>query len=186
MCAMAATDHESSLLTTLDEIRSWTCAEDDDHRVLTNIACLIGNQLQCHVCSVYVFDAEHENLILAATVGLRQDCVGKVQLSAGDGLVGWVAERGEAVVLSDHARTHERFHYFPEAGEDPYDSFLGVPICDGADLLGVLVVQTIESRHYSAAEVQLLNITGRHLGRLCHGMRELEAWSGAMVTEARS
>ena len=41
--------------------------------------------------------------------------------------------------------THPRFKYFPEAGEDPYRSFLGVPIVERGLLQGVLVVQTIEA-----------------------------------------
>ena len=48
-----------------------------------------------------------------------------------------------AAGLAD-ATTHPRFKYFREAGEDPYRSFLGVPILDRGLLQGVLVVQTVE------------------------------------------
>ena len=39
--------------------------------------------------------------------------------------------------------------YFPEAGEEAYRSFLGVPLIDRGLLQGVLVVQTAEARAFS-------------------------------------
>jgi phosphotransferase system enzyme I (PtsP) len=49
-------------------------------------------------------------------------------------------------VLVADAPEHPRFHYFPEAGEEPYVSFFGVPILSNGVLRGVLVVQTAEPR----------------------------------------
>ena len=53
---------------------------------------------------------------------------------------------GAAVVVHD-TTTHPRFKYFRDAGEDPYRSFLGVPVIDRGVLQGVLVVQTAEAAH---------------------------------------
>ena len=47
------------------------------------------------------------------------------------------------------ATAHPRFKYFGEAGEDPYHSFLGVPLIDRGLLQGVLVVQTVEPRTFA-------------------------------------
>ena len=47
-------------------------------------------------------------------------------------------------------KNHPRFKYFREAGEDAYQSFLGVPLIDRGVLQGVLVVQTIEAARLSA------------------------------------
>ena len=44
-----------------------------------------------------------------------------------EGLVGLVSETAEAVNLSD-APADPHFSYRPETGEDPFKSFLGVPI----------------------------------------------------------
>jgi signal transduction protein with GAF and PtsI domain len=67
---------------------------------------------------------------------------------------GLVAEQLSPQMLSN-ASDHPRFKYFPEAREDSYHSFLGVPIVDRGLLLGVLVVQTIEPRAFTADEVRM-------------------------------
>ena len=66
-------------------------------------------------------------------------------------------------VVAD-ATTHPRFKYFREAGEDPYHSFLGVPIVDRGLLQGVLVVQTSEPRVFSHDDVRML-VDGRRAAR---------------------
>jgi phosphotransferase system enzyme I (PtsP) len=101
-------------------------------------------------------DPRQEEIVLAATVGLRQDCVGKLRLKLGEGLCGQVAATLEPVMVEAHAIKHPQFKYFPEAGEEPYESFLGVPIGFKADFQGVLVVQTIEPRVYTPSEVRML------------------------------
>lgn len=149
---------ESELLSTLWEIRGWAIREDDPIRNLTNIACLVGNRFFCDVCSIYQVDPMREEIVLAATVGLRQDCVGKLRLKLGEGLCGQVASTLEPVMVEAHAMQHPQFKYFPEAGEEPYESFLGVPIGFKADLEGVLVVQTIEPRVYAPSEIRMLTL----------------------------
>ena len=149
---------ESELLSTLWEIRGWAIRDDDPIRNLTNIACLVGNRFFCDVCSIYQVDPANEEIVLAATVGLRQDCVGKLRLKLGEGLCGQVASAQEPVMVQDEAMLHPQFKYFPEAGEEPYESFLGVPIGFKTDLEGVLVVQTIEPRIYTPSEIRMLTL----------------------------
>ena len=66
-----------------------------------------------------------------------------------------VAEQVRPVAV-EQARNHPRFKYFSEAGEDPYQSFLGVPLIDRGVLQGVLVVQTIEARAFREDEIRML------------------------------
>src|SRR5688572_15504625 len=90
---------ESELLSTLWEIRGWAIRENDPIRNLTNIACLVGNRFYCDVCSIYAVDPRQEEIVLAATVGLRQDCVGKLRLKLGEGLCGQAAATEEPVMV---------------------------------------------------------------------------------------
>ena len=62
-----------------------------------------------------------------------------------EGLAGLVAEQVRPVAV-EQVKKHPRFKYFSEAGEDAYQSFLGVPLIDRGVLQGVLVVQTVEPR----------------------------------------
>lgn len=149
---------ESELLSTLWEIRGLAIREEEPIRNLTNIACVVGNRFYCDVCSIYHVDRSREEIVLAATVGLRRDCIGKLRLKLGEGLCGQVASTQEPVAVEAHAMQHPQFKYFPEAGEEPYESFLGVPIGFKANLQGVLVVQTIEPRVYTDSEIHMLTL----------------------------
>src|SRR4029077_8631900 len=61
----------------------------------------------------------------------------------------------EAVNLSD-APSDPHFSYRPETGEDPYKTFLGVPIVRGGQVFGVLTVQNKAERIYAEEEVEAL------------------------------
>ena len=59
-------------------------------------------------------------------------------------------------VAVEQVRNHPRFKYFREAGEDDYQSFLGVPLIDCGVLQGVLVVQTMQPRIFRDDEICML------------------------------
>src|SRR5439155_2707680 len=98
---------------------------------------------------------------------------GQVRMRLDEGLTGLVAERLSPVMVDD-AFQHPRFKYFPEAGEDPYHSFLGVPLVEGGTLQGVLVVQTLEPRTFSANETRMLVTVAAQLAPLVSEARLIE------------
>ncbi len=121
---------------------------------LDRIVRLVAANMVAEVCSIYLRRGDTV-LELCATEGLNPESVHQTTLQVGEGLVGVVAESLEPLKLSD-ARSHPKFAYRPETGEDPYNSFLGVPMLRNAQLLGVLVVQNQTRRHYTDEEVEAL------------------------------
>src|SRR4051794_22585748 len=146
---------ESNLLLTLEEISQLVSHSHDPHQTLTNIVHLIQRRFRTDVCSVYLLEPERGELVLGATIGLRAEGIGHVRMRLEEGLTGLVAERLTPVAVDD-AFSHPRFKYFPEAGEDLYHSFLGVPLIEGGALQGVMVVQTKDPRVFSPNETRLL------------------------------
>lgn len=132
-------------------------------RIVTSIA----NQMQTDVGSLYMVDPSDESLVLVATVGLLQSCVGNLRMHLEEGLVGLVAQTEQPVVLA-RAPEHPRFKYFPEADEDEYQSFLGVPVVHNRTVCGVLVVQTIEARTFSVKETAELSKIADLISRRLH------------------
>ena len=165
--------HESSLLLTLEEISQLVSHSHDPHETLQNIVNLIQGRFHTDVCSVYLLEPDRGELVLGATVGLKAESVGRVRMRLEEGLTGLVAEQMAPVTVSD-AFQHPRFKYFPEAGEDRYHSFLGVPLVEGGALQGVLVVQTVEKRDFSPNEIRMLVTVGSQLASLVSGARLLE------------
>ncbi|MGE3178639.1 MAG: alpha-glucan family phosphorylase [Vicinamibacterales bacterium] len=161
------------MLWTLEEISRLTSGSGNPSETLDNIVRLIQQRFETDVCSVYLLEADRSNLVLAATVGLRPDSVGRIRMRVNEGLAGLVAERLEPIVVPD-ATSHPRFKYFQEAGEDAYHSFLGVPIIDRGLLQGVLVVQTIELRTFEEQAVRMLTTAGAQLAPLVGEARAVE------------
>jgi starch phosphorylase len=164
---------EGSLIWTLEEIGRLVSQSGKPAETLANIVALIQLRFETDVCSVYLLEPDRTHLVLAATVGLKSESVGRVRMRINEGLAGLVAEQLCPQVVPDAAR-HPRYKYFPEAGEDLYQSFCGVPLIDRGLLLGVLVVQTLEPRSFSADEVRLLVAAGDQLGTIVSEARMLE------------
>ena len=158
---ISAADSVCACPLVLDELQTSMAEGESLDVALDRVVALIANTFESDVGSFYLLHGGH--LVLQATVGLLQSCVGRLGMRTDEGLVGLVAQRRAPVVLAEAAR-HPRFKYFPEADEDRYESFLGVPVACGRDLRGVLVVQTIDSRTFTDAEVQNLTRVGALIG----------------------
>ena len=166
-------DQEGSLVWTLEEIGRLVSQSGSASETLTNIVHLIQRRFETDVCSVYLLEPDRANLVLAATIGLRPESVGRIRMRLSEGLAGLVAEQLQPQVVADAVK-HPRFKYFPEAGEDPYRSFLGVPVVDRGLLQGVLVVQTMEPRDFAPDVVRMLVTAGTQLAPLVAEARLLE------------
>jgi phosphotransferase system, enzyme I, PtsP len=161
----SGTTYEGSLLLTLEEISQLVAHSHHSSETLTNIVRLIQGRFHTAVCSVYFHVPDRSELVLGATVGLKPEAIGRVRMRLDEGLTGLVAQQMAPVTVAD-AFAHPRFKYFLEAGEDPYHSFLGVPLVEGGTLQGVLVVQTREPRQFSPSEVRTLVTVAAQLATL--------------------
>ena len=113
---------------------------------LVNAICEV---LSVPVSSLYVVTGDE--LLLVATKGLNSDGIGSTRLPLGVGLVGSIAQSGNALNLAN-APGHPDFHRVDTLAEDSFVGFLGVPIVHLGHTVGVLVVQTNESRAFNDDE----------------------------------
>jgi len=150
-----AQDRDGGYVLTLDEIAELTKQGGKPAESLLNVVALIARRFETDVCSAYLLEPDRANLVLAATLGLRPQCIGTLRMGLHEGLAGLVAEQVRPVAV-ERAQEHPRFKYFKEAGEEAYRSFLGVPLVDRGVLQGVLVVQTVKPRTFREDEVRML------------------------------
>ncbi len=134
---------------------------------LDGVVQIIANSMVAEVCSIYLRRTSEE-LELFATEGLNRAAVHNTRLRLSEGLVGEVARAGQPLSLTD-APSHPSFAYRPETGEDPYNSFLGVPLLRGGRTIGVLVVQNRAMRQYHEEEVEDLQIIAMVLAEMVAG-----------------
>lgn len=128
----------------------------------------VAEAMNVDVCSIYLLDERNQRFVLMASKGLKADAIGHVSLQTGEGLVGLVGQR-EEIVNIENASSHERFAYFPETGEEIYNSFLGVPVMYRRKVMGVLVVQNKVKHDFSeAAESFLVTLCAQLSGVIAH------------------
>ena len=148
----------------LRRLREIMAEQTSAQTKLDRLVSIIAANMVAEVCSIYLRRAG-QVMELFATEGLNPGAVHNTRMKAGEGLVGVVAGTAEPVNLSD-APGHAKFSYRPETGEDPYHSFLGVPVLRGGQVYGVLTVQNRAARQYDEEEVEALQTVAMVLAEL--------------------
>lgn len=131
---------------------------------LDRIVSMIASNLVAEVCSVYAL-RPGEMLELFATEGLAREAVHKTRMRVGEGLVGTIAAQG-VVISTAAAEDHPNFRFFPETGEEQFESFLGVPVLRSGRVVGVLTVQNKAAKDYDEDEVEALQIVASLLAEM--------------------
>jgi len=163
--------HESALWPP-DEVNRLVAPSGNPSDTLSNVVTFIRQQFRTDVCSIYLLEPDRTKLVLAATVGLRPESVGRVRMRLTEGLAGLVAQDLRPVAVADSA-SHPRFRYFQETGEEALRSFLGVPLLDRGLLQGVIVIQTIQTHEFTPDEISRLTTAGRDVAPIVAEARAL-------------
>ena len=86
-------ERQAHFVLTLEEIGNLAQEGGKPAETLMNVVALIAKRFETDVCSVYLLEPDRANLVLAATVGLRQQCIGNLRMGIHEGLAGLVAEQ---------------------------------------------------------------------------------------------
>lgn len=141
--------------------------------ILDQVVNKIGDALNFDIVSVYLWDSEKEQLVLKATRGLKVDPQNPITLKASEGLTGYVFTSKRPLIAMP-ASEHPYYKYFPEIGEEEYESYIGVPIILQNKLMGVLVGQTNIKRLIHPSEESLFQIIANRLAALLEVADSLE------------
>jgi len=136
----------------LQDIFQTIAESESPEQSLERIGQMLIDRLGIDVCSVYVFDAAAEKLVLRATVGLTKESVGEISMDVHEGLTGLALETMKPVFVVNPSE-HPRFKYYENSGEEQYQTFLGVPLIYHQQVLGVLVIQTIAPDSIAEADI---------------------------------
>lgn len=152
---MPRSDSAKIGITTIEDISALILQSHDLDETLRNVVNLVARRMHTDVCSIYLLDEDQQTLRLRATKGLSRRAVGKVTMRIGEGLTGMAARKRHAVAIEE-PQNHPSYRYFKETGEERFHSFLGIPLFDRSNPLGVIVLQTREVRQFSKEEISAL------------------------------
>lgn len=156
-----------------EDLESLKTHNGDPAKVLDGLVHLMQDRLNVDASSVYLLQPDRNTLVLAATVGLEADGIGRVRMAIREGLTGLVAERLQPLSVSE-AAAHPRYKFFPELSEQDFHSFLAVPVIDRGVLQGVLTAQSRTPREYSQEEQESLSRAAAQLSSVISEARDLE------------
>ncbi len=161
-------------ITILEDISTLILQSHDLQETLVNIVTLVAKRMRTDVCSIYLADDDGETLRLMATKGLSKRAVGKVALRIGEGLTGLAFEEKRVVAILE-PQDHPRYRYFKETGEERFHSFLGLPLFDRKQPIGVLVLQTKEARDFRKDEISALSTIAFQVSSIVVNARLLDS-----------
>jgi phosphotransferase system, enzyme I, PtsP len=151
-----------NLLCDIGELANLIIGSADIQGFLQQTVEMVARHLSADVGSIYLYDDITRDLVLQATIGLNPSAVGRVKMKSGEGLVGKTFESLRPI-CEDHASRHPDFKYFKEADEDPFESFLAVPIHRGNEKIGVLVVQHEHPGYFDEIDVMAMRAIASQL-----------------------
>lgn len=154
--------HHLHLLCDISELAALLTGSEDIENFLHRTVEMIARHMDADVCSIYLYDEMSGDLVLDATIGLNPAAIGNVRMKIGEGLVGTTLAKREPL-NEGCARRHPGFKYFKEAGEDPFDSFLAVPILRGDEKIGVLAVQHKNRDYFGDVDIRAMQGTASQI-----------------------
>jgi len=142
--------------------------------LLDKTVAMVASHTNSDVCSIYLYNNEHHELVLRATRGLNPDSVGRVKLKLGQGLTGLALKELRPICEKD-AIHNPNFKFFPGIFEERYECFLAVPIVRGNWKTGVLVLQRQKGRYFNDADISALEAAASQLANIIENARFLMA-----------
>lgn len=112
----------------------------------------ICDELSTDACGIFLLDEERVEYVLLAAAGLPADLVGKLKFKLGEGLIGLVGEREEAINLIDASPYSDII----DLGDSGFRGFLGIPILYQGHLLGVMTLLQRDRRQFDPETTALL------------------------------
>ncbi len=154
-------DH-SQLLCNVGELSGLFADASSLEAFLQKTVEMVADHMQTDVCSIYLYSEEKQELVLTATKGLKKEAAKNVRLKLGEGLTGLSLKEMRPICERDASGNHS-FKYFPEIGEEPFESFLSVPILRGQTRIGVLVVQNSQKNYFTNADINACKVIASQL-----------------------
>lgn len=154
--------HKDPALSFLHELSARMATANPLGEVLERVIDFVSAVAKCDSCFVFVL--EDNELVLRASKNPHPDEVGRLSLSLGEGITGWVARYHQPVAIAQNAFHDPRFQFFNELPEDRFESFLSVPVLCRGRLVGVINLQNREPHSYTKQEIRLISTMGYLVG----------------------
>jgi len=148
------TDALQKLPAALFEIGKLVGSDLDPGILLSRIAELICQLIDAKACSVMLLDADRKRLLAKAAYGLRTERMHTLSFAVGEGVAGWVIERGTPALIDDVMQDPR---FVPLAGnQTPIASMICVPLIARGERVGVVTATSEQAGVFDATQLELV------------------------------
>jgi diguanylate cyclase (GGDEF)-like protein len=141
-----------ALVALTQELQRATRLED----MLSTLTSRVAALLDVDKVSVRLLDESRTRLLVGARTGEPVHLGGQMEFTLGEGLIGWIA--AEAAPLNTGDATNDP-RFVPRPGmSSGFQSFLGVPLMDGASCIGVLSAIHALPNYFEVEQEELLTL----------------------------
>jgi GAF domain-containing protein len=157
-------------LTILYEIMRISASSLNLDRMLGEIIHCLNSFFKFEAFGIVLIDEKTKRLIVHPSfIGHPVKEIEKLELCLGKGITGWVAERGEPLLVND-VRSDSRYIVYDES----IGSEISIPLKVGQKVIGVIDAQSRALNAFSENDVRLLSIIGGQLATLIENIRLYE------------
>jgi signal transduction histidine kinase len=142
-------------LAQLQSVTDAALAHLDLDELLAELLERIRTSLDVDTAAILLLDADRDELVARAAVGIEEEVERGVRIPVGVGFAGRVAAERRAVILPDVDHAHILNPILLDKG---IKSMLGVPLHVAGAVIGVLHVGTLVPREFTADDVELLQL----------------------------
>ena len=151
---------DSAQLRAQSEVRTMLASGDSLTRRLSAICHFVSQELENGVCHLYLHDEEMDSLVLQASSAELDPLASPLRLSKDAGVHGWAMRSRQSVLLSDTL-------------DGRCVCFAVLPLVARDDLLGVLTLEAVLSRHGAELAREKISAVAEALsGELSDAVRE--------------
>ncbi len=129
---------------------------------LSDVVRLIAAHMQSDVCSIYLYDAFRDSLVLRASYGLQLPDDKQVELRVGEGITGHSFAELRPIREAD-APSSPHFKTIPGLNEEEFRSFVAVPIRRGPNRIGIMVLQHRQPDHFTQTDTRAMQAIASQL-----------------------
>jgi diguanylate cyclase (GGDEF)-like protein len=148
------TDALQKLPAALFEIGKLIGSDLDPGILLSRIAELICQLIDAKACSVMLLDADRKRLLAKAAYGLRTERMHTLSFAVGEGVAGWVVERGTPALIDDVAND-PRFVTLAN-NQTPIASMICVPLIARGERVGVVTATSEKANAFDPTHLELV------------------------------
>jgi signal transduction histidine kinase/CheY-like chemotaxis protein len=145
-------------LTALNEISLAISSTLDLQKTLARLTDYTTRLLGVAATSVVLHDKEMGDLWFAAASGEASDFVRGKRLPIGQGFLGWVAQHGEPLLITDALQDERHFGEFDEASGFTAYSVLCVPLRTKRQIIGAIEALNKEDGPFEEDDLRLLTL----------------------------